>query len=117
MVVGLDSNFTKIFKKNILSLQSKKAITLYELLKSYAGRTFPPTISIEDLKEKLDMKSSSYNIFKDFYKRGISDPLKEINENTDIFVTVVKLMIPPTGGLQLSLMRRTIRRQEKMPPN
>lgn len=90
MVVGLDANFTKIFKKNILSLQSKKAITLYELLKSYAGRTFPPTLTIEELKEKLDMKSPSYNIFKDFYKRGIADPIKEINENTDILVTVLK---------------------------
>lgn len=90
MVVGLDANFTKIFKRNILSLQSKKAITLYELLKSYAGRTFPPTITIEELKEKLDMKSPSYNVFKDFYKRGIADPIKEINENTDIFVSVIK---------------------------
>lgn len=90
MVVGLDANFTKIFKKNILALQSKKAITLYELLKSYAGRTFPPTITIEELREKLDMKSSSYNAFKYFYKRGIADPIKEINENTDIFVSVTK---------------------------
>lgn len=90
MVVGLDSNFTKIFKKNILSLQSKKAITLYELLKSYAGRDFPPTITVEELKEKLDMTGKGYNDFRNFYRRGISEPLKEINKNTDIYVTVVK---------------------------
>ncbi len=90
MVVGLDSNFTKIFKRNILSLQSKKAITLYELLKSYAGRDFPPTITVEELKEKLDMTGKGYNDFRNFYRRGITDPLKEINENTDIYVTVIK---------------------------
>ena len=69
MVVGLDSNFTKIFKRNILSLQSKKAITLYELLKSYAGRDFPPTITVEELKEKLDMTGKGYNDFRNFYRR------------------------------------------------
>ena len=90
MVVGLDSNFTKIFKRNILSLQSKKAITLYELLKSYAGRDFPPTITVEELKEKLDMTGKGYNDFRNFYRRGITEPLKEINENTDIYVTVIK---------------------------
>lgn len=89
-IVGLDKNFTKIFKHNILSLQSKKSITLYELLKSYAGRKYPPTITIDELKEKLDMQSPAYNVFKDFYKRGIEEPLKEINENTDISVSVVK---------------------------
>ena len=89
-VVGLDSNFTKIFKRNILSLQSKKAITLYELLKSYAGRDFPPTITVEELKEKLDMTGKGYNDFRNFYRRGITEPLKEINENTDIYVTVIK---------------------------
>ena len=90
MVVGLDSNFTKIFKRNILSLQSKKAITLYELLKSYAGRDFPPTITVEELEEKLDRTGKGYNDFRNFYRRGITEPLKEINENTDIYVTVIK---------------------------
>lgn len=89
-IVGLDKNFTKIFKHNILSLQSKKSITLYELLKSYAGRKYPPTLTVDELKEKLDMQSPAYNVFKDFYKRGIEEPLKEINENTDIRVLVVK---------------------------
>lgn len=89
-IVGLDKNFTKLFKHNILPLQGKKSITLYELLKSYAGRKYPPTLTIDELKEKLDMQSSAYNVFKDFYKRGIEEPLKDINENTDIFVTTTK---------------------------
>lgn len=89
-IVGLDKNFTKIFKHNILSLQSKKSITLYELLKSYAGRKYPPTITIDELKEKLNMQEKSYSRFERFYKRGIEEPLKEINENTDISVSVVK---------------------------
>lgn len=90
MVVDLDKNFTKLFKRIVLSLNSKKSMILYELLKSYADRKYPPTLTIDELKEKLDMQSPAYNVFKDFYKRGIEEPLKEINENTDIRVLVVK---------------------------
>ena len=63
---------------------------LYELLKSYADRKYPPTLTIDELKEKLDMQEKSYSRFERFYKRGIEEPLKEINENTDIRVLVVK---------------------------
>ena len=89
-IVGLDKNFTKIFKHNILSLQGKKSMTLYELLKSYSGRKYPPTLTIDELKEKLDMQGKAYDRFDNFYMRGIEEPLKEINENTDISVSVVK---------------------------
>lgn len=90
MVVDLDKNFTKLFKRIVLSLNSKKSMILYELLKSYADRKYPPTLTIDELKEKLDMQEKSYSRFERFYKRGIEEPLKEINENTDIRVLVVK---------------------------
>ena len=49
---------------------------MYELLKSYAGRDFPPTITVEELKEKLttDVKiisldlSSTFNCMKLYNK-------------------------------------------------
>lgn len=84
------SNFTELFKRSIIHLKSEKAIKLYQLLKSHAAQEFDTTYSVSDLRLRLGMTSKSYDVFKDFFKRGISDPVSEINENTEIFVKVVK---------------------------
>lgn len=84
------SNFTELFKRSIIHLKSEKAIKLYQLLKSHAAQEFDTTYSVSDLRLRLGMTSKSYDVFKDFFKRGIADPVKEINENTEIFVKVVK---------------------------
>lgn len=91
LIIGLDANYTQMFRKNILSLRSKKAIVLYELLKSYSALDVIRPFTIEELRDRLDMNSKSYDVFTDFYKRGINEPIKEINENTDIEVSVKKI--------------------------
>lgn len=91
LLVGMDSNYTQMFRKNILSLKSKKAIVLYELLKSYSALDVIRPFTVEELRDRLDMNSKSYDVFTDFYKRGINEPIKEINENTDIEVSVKKI--------------------------
>lgn len=91
LLVGMDANYTQMFRKNILSLRSKKAIVLYELLKSYSALDVIRPFTVEELRDRLDMNSKSYDVFTDFYKRGINEPIKEINENTDIEVSVKKI--------------------------
>lgn len=110
-IVGLDKNFTKLLKRAILSLQSKKSITLYELLKSYANKNLDTTLTIQELKDKLDMNSPSYKVFKDFYRRGIDEPIKDINEKTDIYVTVTKNK-NPRNKRQIASLTFKIKNQE-----
>ncbi len=87
--MGLDKNFTKMFKRNILALGSKKAIILYELMKSYMCRNFPVKVMIEDLRKKLDLHGECYKDIR-YLLRRISDITKEVNQNTDIIVSYVK---------------------------
>ncbi len=89
LVVGLDKNFTKMFKRNILALGSKKAIILYELMKSYMCRSFPVKITVEDLRKRLDLLTDYYNRPKYVLKK-LEETAKEVNENTDIIVNYVK---------------------------
>lgn len=110
-IVGLDKNFTKLLKRAILSLQSKKAMVLYELLKSYSNKRAATTLTIQELRDKLDMNSPSYKVFRDFFKRGIDEPLKEINEKTDIYVTVTKNK-NPRNKRQIESLTFKIKNQE-----
>lgn len=89
LVVGLDKNFTKMFKRNILALSSKRAIILYELMKSYMERNFPIKITIEDLRKRLNLLTGYYNSSKYVLKK-LEETTKEVNQSTDIIVNYVK---------------------------
>ena len=89
-IVGLDSNYTQILKRYMTRLQKKPSMTLYELLMSYANMNTPPKIEVEKLREMLNLTAKSYDRFDRFYDRGIAEPIKEINEKTDLFVKPIK---------------------------
>lgn len=79
----LKDNFTKYHLENILELKSFYAIRIYELLKQYETIK-ERTMLITDLKEILDVKEKSYNIYNRFKERVILKSQEEINEKTDI---------------------------------
>lgn len=85
-----NKEFTKLFKSSILGLKSQTAIKLYQLLKMYANKDKPTTISVADLRMKLRMTSKSYDRFDNFFRRGIQQPLNEINKHTEITVEATK---------------------------
>ncbi len=58
------------------------------------AKEFDTTYSVSDLRLRLGMTSKSYDRFCDFYKRGIAEPIKEINNNTEICVRAVKKHSP-----------------------
>lgn len=89
LIVG-SKPFTELWKASILSLKSGIAIKLYQLLKSYANKDWDTTITVSELRLKLGMTSKSYDRFCDFYRRGIENPIKEINEHTEINVIAKK---------------------------
>lgn len=86
----VSENFTELFRRSIIHLKSEKAIKLYQLLKSHSAQEFDTIYSVADLRKRLNMTSKSYDRFDNFYKRGIADPIKEINEHTEIHITAVK---------------------------
>lgn len=85
-LLQLKSKFTRYQLKNILHLKNKYSIRLYELLKQFEGikrREF----STEELRDLL-MISDKYPAFRDLNKYVIKPTVDEINEFTDLDVSV-----------------------------
>lgn len=83
-LLNLKSRFTYFQLENTSSLSSKYSKRLYLFLKQYEN-THILTISVEDLKKMLQNNSSQYFNFK---KDVINVAIKEINEKTDIKISV-----------------------------
>lgn len=85
-LIGLQNNFTEYELFNILALNTKYSITVYELLKSYQYKGFA-VIDIEKLKEHLGTTTSTYKNYKDFRRKVLEPTLDDINENTDLDIS------------------------------
>ena len=83
----LNDCFTKYLQGNFLLLKSKRSQILYKLMKSYQSQQFI-TISVEDLKKKLNANKPTYQDFRHFNNLIIKKCIKEINEVTDLLVTM-----------------------------
>ncbi len=82
-LLQLKSNFTAYQLKNILKLNSKYSIRLFELLKQYEGigcRRF----ELGELKKMLYVKPQKYTRFNNFKARILESSITDINANTDI---------------------------------
>nr|CRY96008.1 hypothetical protein [uncultured prokaryote] len=88
-LVGLEDNFTELYTRNILALNSPREITLYKLMKSYAGRNIPPTLTVEELRKLLDC-TKSYPDTRIFYRDAIKRPIDNINKKTDLSIEIIK---------------------------
>jgi plasmid replication initiation protein len=78
-----NNKYTKYLLENIIDMNSKYSIRMYELLKQYQkikSRTF----SISELKELLGIPKTKYKKHDDFRKRILLPSKKEINGLTDI---------------------------------
>lgn len=87
-ISNMKKEYTTLITSNFLALKSKKAQSLYEFFHSYLKQEYV-TVYVDKLKELTECTSASYKVFKDFYKRGISGPIEEINDKTDIDIEVV----------------------------
>lgn len=104
-LLQLKARFTKYQLRNILYLNEKHSIRIYELLKQYETikkREF----LIDDLKEILCL-NDKYPAFKDFDKYVIKKSIEEINRETDIIVTYEKIRIGrKIGKLSFSINKK-----------
>lgn len=87
-ISNMKREYTILVTSNFLALKSKKSQSLYEFFHSYVKQGLI-TVPIDELKTRTECNSPAYKKFADFYKRGISDPIDEINEKTDISIEVV----------------------------
>jgi plasmid replication initiation protein len=77
--------FTSYKLKNVVCMSSSYGVRIYELLAQW-GRFGEREISIEWLKESLQIEKK-YERIRDFKKRVLDPAIKDINKNSDLWVT------------------------------
>lgn len=89
-LLQLKTAFTSYQLSNILSLKSTYSIRLYELMKKWQhlGRWECP---VDDLKLKLGIAEGKYKQYGHFKSKALNVALKEINEKTDLLITVKEI--------------------------
>ena len=88
MVLSQDSNFTRFRLKHVYQFKSALTWKLYELLKQWAvaGRW---AVDLDELRMSLGIPGK-YPTWRDLKKRVLDNPIKEINELSDITVKYEK---------------------------
>ncbi len=88
LALSLDGDFTRYRLAHVYQFKSALTWKLYELLKQWVtiGRW---EVSLDELRVSLGI-SSKYPAWRDFKKRIIDNPIKEINELSDIHVKYEK---------------------------
>lgn len=81
----LREQYTQYSLENVLGMKSKYGVRLYELLKSYEHMEKEITFTLEDLRQRLDVRN--YTRFPDFRRYVLEAALDDINEYSDIEVT------------------------------
>lgn len=83
-LVQLRDNYTSYELEVVLAMQSKHAIRLFEIIKSYAYQGFCD-ISVAELRDIL--RITGYTEFNNFKIRVLDVAMDEINRYTDLFVS------------------------------
>ncbi|EEB8599898.1 RepB family plasmid replication initiator protein [Salmonella enterica] len=82
----LKGQFTRVVVKNVSSLSSTYSIRIYELLQQFRS-TGDRTIAIEDFRSMLGL-DGKYKTFKSLNQLLIAPSIAELNEKSDLAVTV-----------------------------
>lgn len=86
-LLNLQKNYTKYELLNIVKMNSKYSVKLYELLKSWEKtRKGIKTFEMSKLQEYLEVPKS-YNDFNLFKNKVLKIALKEINDITDLLIS------------------------------
>ncbi len=110
-LVELNSRYTQYELENILKLNSKYSIGIYEycvyMLGNKKKRKFCiANISVEKLKKKLGIAPEKYPRYFDFKKRVLKPAHKEINTKTDIKIDIENKKIEQEINLKFTINRQ-----------
>lgn len=113
-LLQLKTVFTSYKLNNILSLKSVYAIRLYELMKKWQplARWECP---IDSLREKLGASNKSYNLYGNFKNKILIPAIKELNEQTDIFIQYKELKKGRKVDSIEFMIRRAPEKEIKLP--
>lgn len=107
-LLQLQKTFTSYQLKNVLHLDSKYSIRIYELLKQYQGYKKPTKdreFDIQDLRDKLGIAKDEYKRFVNFETRVLKTSMQEINQHTDVKMTYEKIK----NGRKIARIRFTVK--------
>lgn len=79
-------SYTKVSMKQIFQLSSAYAMRLLELMLQYRGmmrdKKIVRQMALDELRFRLDVQEGTYPAIKDFKRRVLDAPIREINEKT-----------------------------------
>lgn len=115
-IIGLKQNFTEYELFNILSLNTKYAITLYEFFKSYQYKGWTE-IEVERFKEHIGATKTTYDKFSELKRRILDTVIDDINLKTDLDVSykcldAKKKVIKSLQGHKVCYLRFFIKERE-----
>lgn len=84
LITRLDKKYTEYDLIQISDLNSGYSLRIFEMLMQWIGNKNPPTIRLEEFREKLGLSKDQYSNMSDFKKRVLNPSLKEINLKTNI---------------------------------
>ena len=113
-------NTPEMYSKINLLIQnkfsSKYALFLYELCVDYLGVEQTPVIALDDFKKYMGIEPYEYPEFKNLNRRVISVALREINERSDLSVSVTyKREHLPITGLKFKIIKKSTSQTPKFP--
>jgi plasmid replication initiation protein len=84
LITRLDKRYTEYDLIQISDLNSSYSLRVFEMLMQWIGNRNPPTIKLEDFRERLGLAGDQYETMSDFKKRVLNPSLAEINLKTNI---------------------------------
>lgn len=81
----LRTRYVQYSLENILAMESRYGIRLYELLKSYEKLERDVTFTVDELRKRLD--AENYTRYPDFKRRVLDTAMIDINDCSDIEVS------------------------------
>lgn len=91
-LLKLEKNYRGYPLKEVMQLNSKYSIRLYELLIQWEYTSHKSlNIKVEELRRKMGLTSKEYSRFSDFENRVIRAAVTELNNESNIIVTYEKI--------------------------
>jgi plasmid replication initiation protein len=87
-LLELKEKFTRYEISNIKNLSSKYELKLYEYIKSYQNMGTSFEITVEKLREILEISETDYQLFGNLNQKILAPAIVKINQNTDLFVVI-----------------------------
>lgn len=104
----LSEQFTQVTLKNVSGLRSAYSIRIYELCQQFI-KTKVREIGVEEFRELLQV-TESYPEFKDLNKFVIKPAIKELNEKSNLDITVENVKV----GRRISGLRFRFKEKDQM---